>query len=90
MRSIQTQLRIASTVHSKWKTKWDKKNNYLNTKQEPARTNCINSPLLKLANTKVSRIVEGGRSTSFLDKQVIQINKKRPKTSDKNWEIQHN
>lgn len=67
MKSIQTQLRIASTVHLKWKTKWNKKNNYLNTKQEPARTNSINSPLLKLANTKVSRIVKGVRSASFLD-----------------------
>ena len=67
MRSIQTQLRIASTVHLKWKTKWNKKNNYLNTKQEPAWTNSINSPLLKLANIKVSRIVKGGRSASFLD-----------------------
>lgn len=68
MRSIQTQLRIASTVHSKWKTKWNKKDNYLNTKQEPARTSSISS-LLKLTNIKVSRVVEGGQSASFLDKK---------------------
>ena len=65
MKSIQTQLRIASTVHSKWKTKWNKKNNYLNTKQEPAWTNSINSPLLKLANTKVSQVVEGDEALLF-------------------------
>ena len=64
MRSIQTQLRIASTVHSKWKTKWNKKDNYLNTKQEPARTNSIPSPL-KLTNIKVSQVVEGDEAPPF-------------------------
>ncbi len=64
MRSIQTQLRIASTVHSKWKTKWNKKDNYLNTKQEPARTSSIPS-LLKLTNIKVSQVVEGDEAPPF-------------------------